>query len=242
MCRRLLLCLSCVALATPFEIPLIGGSSEEQLGRWLERAESLAASVSAEDLAKFESEAVEKVNKAQRGIDRALSWLRANVQLVEIAAGGLMLFWGKNIMHLLLFAQTVRLSGLGPLQRAFSDLKADIVNTTATLKQEVPSVISARDALLKLKAQQAAIIGRVEAVRAAALAGTSTYWFGSAATQADVKAAVLASREDLEEVMDQAVAMTSALSGISRLSAVLDPSRLQACDGFSLLLMASGCS
>lgn len=214
------------ACASGLDIPFLGGSTE-QLDQWVVRAEKLASSVSQEDIERFHDEASQYVSEARKVADKAMDFVKANHRYIEIAAGAVMLFWGKNVMHLLLFAQTFRLSGLGPFQRAFAELKEDFANRTKTLKQEAPNVLVARDALLKLKAQQAAIADRVERVRAAAASGTSTSWLGKVATSEDVKAEVAAARVELDGVMQQAATLTSAMGSVSKLSAALDVTKVQ---------------
>ena len=138
-----------------------------------------------------------------------------------------MLFWGRNVMHLLLFVQTFRLAGLGPLTQAVEAVKDDFVNTTKTLKEEVPNVLAARDALISLKSQQAAVMETIERIKTAASTGTSTSWFGSAATQEEVKSALASARDELDEIMDKAAVMTSAMGTANRVGQALDPQKLQ---------------
>ena len=215
------------SLTSAFEIPLIGGSSDEKLEKWLERAEKLAVTVSVKDVDRMESQVSRVVDGACKGVNVAFGFLNANKRAVELAAGGLMLFWGRNVMHLLLFVQTFRLAGLGPLTQAVEAVKDDFVNTTKTLKEEVPNVLAARDALISLKSQQAAVMETIERIKTAANTGTSTSWFGSAATQEEVKSALASARDELDEIMDKAAVMTSAMGTANRVGQALDPQKLQ---------------
>ena len=167
-----------LALAAGLEIPFVS-SPDAQLDKWLERAEKLAVTVTTEDLEKLKQDASNIAGEAHKNAKRVVNFLKANRNVVEFAAGGLMLFWGKNVMHLLLFVQTFRLAGLGSFQRAFSELRADFVNTTRMLNSEVPNVVAARDALLDLKRQKEAIMSKVDALKKAVDEGTSTSWYGT---------------------------------------------------------------
>jgi len=228
MALRACFILALAGLSSGLDIPFVGGSTELQLDQWVSRAEKLAGSVSQADLERLHGEASAYVSEARKAIHSAVHFVQLHHRYLEIAAGAVMLFWGKNVMHLLLFAQTFRLAGLGPFKTAWSELRSDFANRTAILKQEAPNVIVARDALLKLKSQQAAISDRVNRVRVAAASGTSVTWFGQVASNDDVKAEIASAREELDAVMEQAALLTSSMGSMSKLAAALDVSKLQA--------------
>ena len=113
-----------LSLAAGLELPLLAGSTSDNLNRLVTRVEGLVDGLSERDLAKLQSSTEEAVEQGRKRMTLVVRFARANQRMLELLAGGLLVFWGKNVMHLLLFLQTFRLSGWAPFQRAAVELRA----------------------------------------------------------------------------------------------------------------------
>lgn len=148
----------------------------------------------------------------RRSVGGALSWARAHRQVVSAAAGGGLLFYGKNVGHVLLLAQTFRVTGWPTVKKGTAELVTSYEEASTVIEDEAPNLLAARASLQDVQKKSTAIQATVAKAQASFASGRMTK-AALAATVADAKA-------QMKDVMQQASAAAAALSTVSRVAQV----------------------
>lgn len=135
---------------------------------------SLIDSINQANATELTEKAFVVLDSVEHGVSTAWKWTESHRQIVKVAGGFVLLFYGGQFANTMLFIHALAVAGGPALSKSFQELLTTYQNTRVALKEELPHLVKAKDDVVALKAQVSAHKSQIDAATEALNKGSIT--------------------------------------------------------------------